>query len=85
MTNTMAVSGDDFEKGEADGTHRILALLEAITHSLVEPGLSVGTRLSPIAAITAAVEAFDPRPMIVPSPEKVTNRTVATATVPQPR
>lgn len=39
VTNTMAVSGDDFEKGEAAGTHRILALLEAITQSLVEPGL----------------------------------------------
>jgi uridine phosphorylase len=37
VTNTMAVDGDDFEKGENDGTHRILALLEAITRAIVEP------------------------------------------------
>jgi len=30
VTNTMAVDGDDFEKGADDGTHRILALVQAI-------------------------------------------------------
>lgn len=30
VTNTMAVDGDDFEKGADDGTPRILALVEAI-------------------------------------------------------
>lgn len=30
VTNTMAVEGDDFEKGVDDGTHRILALIDAI-------------------------------------------------------
>ena len=31
VTNTMAVDGDDFEKGADDGTHRILALVSAVT------------------------------------------------------
>ncbi|MCU1468694.1 MAG: hypothetical protein JWM72_4622 [Actinomycetia bacterium] len=30
VTNTMATSGDDFEKGHDDGTHRILAVVDAI-------------------------------------------------------
>lgn len=30
VTNSMAVDGDDFDKGEADGTHRILAVVAAI-------------------------------------------------------
>jgi purine-nucleoside phosphorylase len=30
VTNTMAADGDDFEKGEAAGTYRILALAAAI-------------------------------------------------------
>ncbi len=30
VTNTMAVEGDDFEKGADDGTYRILAVVEAI-------------------------------------------------------
>ncbi|HTM85419.1 MAG TPA: uridine phosphorylase, partial [Mycobacterium sp.] len=34
VTNTMAVDGDDFEKGAADGTHRILALTAAIADRL---------------------------------------------------
>ena len=34
VTNTLAVDGDDFEKGEADGTHRILQLVAAITRRL---------------------------------------------------
>lgn len=34
VTNTMAVAGDDFDKGEADGTYRILALTEAIAARL---------------------------------------------------
>ena len=34
VTNTLAVDGDDFEKGEADGTHRILQLAVAIAHRL---------------------------------------------------
>ncbi len=32
VTNTMAVDGDDFEKGDDAGTHRILALVEAIAN-----------------------------------------------------
>ena len=34
VTNTLAVDGDDFEKGEADGTHRILQLAAAIARRL---------------------------------------------------
>ncbi len=34
VTNTMAVSGDDFEKGPADGTHRILAVVQAIADAV---------------------------------------------------
>ena len=34
VTNTLAVDGDDFEKGEADGTHRILRLAAAIARRL---------------------------------------------------
>jgi uridine phosphorylase len=34
VTNTMAVNGDDFEKGAADGTHRILAVTAAIADRL---------------------------------------------------
>lgn len=34
VTNTMAVHGDDFEKGAADGTHRILAVTDAIADRL---------------------------------------------------
>lgn len=36
VTNTMAVDGDDFEKGEDDGTHRILAVLDAIARGWLE-------------------------------------------------
>ena len=34
VTNTLAVDGDDFEKGEADGTHRILQIVAAIARRL---------------------------------------------------
>lgn len=34
VTNTMAVEGNDFEKGEADGTHRIMQLAAAIARRL---------------------------------------------------
>ena len=34
VTNTMGVSGDDFEKGEADGTRDALAVLEALVAAL---------------------------------------------------
>lgn len=34
VTNTMAVEGDDFEKGEADGTHRILEVVARIADAL---------------------------------------------------
>jgi len=34
VTNSMAAAGDDFEKGEADGTYRILALVGAIARRL---------------------------------------------------
>ena len=37
VTNSMAISGDDFEKGEANGTNRILALTSAIARALL-PG-----------------------------------------------
>ncbi len=35
VTNTMAAHGDDFEKGDANGTHRILVLVDAIVHRVV--------------------------------------------------
>lgn len=38
VTNTMAVGGDDFDKGDADGTHRILALAAAIIERLRPAG-----------------------------------------------
>ncbi len=34
VTNTMAVHGDDFEKGEQAGTHRILSVTAAIAGAL---------------------------------------------------
>jgi uridine phosphorylase len=34
VTNTMATFGDDFEKGEAEGTYRILSLVDAIARRL---------------------------------------------------
>lgn len=34
VTNAMAVQGEDFEKGEADGTYRILALVQVIADRL---------------------------------------------------
>jgi uridine phosphorylase len=34
VTNSMATAGDDFEKGDSDGTHRILAITSAIAHAL---------------------------------------------------
>jgi uridine phosphorylase len=34
VTNTMAVDGDDFDKGDSLGTHRILAVAHAITNAL---------------------------------------------------
>jgi hypothetical protein len=34
VTNTMAVAGDDFDKGGADGTHRVLALIGAAMNRL---------------------------------------------------
>ncbi len=37
VTNTMAVRGDDFEKGDAQGTHRILDLVRAIADALSTP------------------------------------------------
>jgi uridine phosphorylase len=36
VTNTMGQSGNDFEKGEADGTNDALALLDTIVRALVE-------------------------------------------------
>jgi uridine phosphorylase len=32
VTNTMATGGDDFEKGDDNGTYRILAVVDAIAH-----------------------------------------------------
>ena len=40
VTNTMGMTGDDFEKGEADGTADALAVLEVIV------GMTEGTRES---------------------------------------
>jgi purine-nucleoside phosphorylase len=34
VTNTMGRSGDDFEKGEADGTSEALAVLERVVSAL---------------------------------------------------
>jgi uridine phosphorylase len=34
VTNTMAIAGDDFEKGADEGTHRILKVVEALAHRL---------------------------------------------------
>lgn len=34
VTNAMGIAGDDFEKGEADGTYRILAVVTAIADRL---------------------------------------------------
>lgn len=34
VTNTMATDGDDFEKGESDGTHRILSVAAAIAAAI---------------------------------------------------
>jgi purine-nucleoside phosphorylase len=34
VTNTMGQSGDDFEKGEADGTNDALAVLDKIVRDL---------------------------------------------------
>ena len=34
VTNTMATQGDDFEKGSDNGTHRILAVVDAIARKL---------------------------------------------------
>jgi uridine phosphorylase len=36
VTNTMAVHGDDFDKGHDDGTHRILALVDAIAGRVLD-------------------------------------------------
>ncbi len=36
VTNTMGLAGDDFEKGEADGTHDALAALAAVVGAIHE-------------------------------------------------
>jgi hypothetical protein len=36
VTNTMGRSGDDFEKGEADGTKGALAVLDKIVRALAD-------------------------------------------------
>jgi uridine phosphorylase len=41
VTNTMGLTGDDFEKGEADGTRDALAVLEATIAALTRPDASV--------------------------------------------
>jgi uridine phosphorylase len=35
VTNTMAAHGEDFEKGDDDGTHRILAVVDAIAQRML--------------------------------------------------
>ena len=37
VTNTMGLAGDDFEKGEAEGTRDALAVLEATIAALARP------------------------------------------------
>ena len=37
ITNTMAVTENDFEKGEADGVHAALALTAQVAHALMAP------------------------------------------------
>ena len=37
VTNTMAIEGDDFEKGESDGTYRILSVVDAIADRWARP------------------------------------------------
>jgi len=37
VTNTMGQAGDDFEKGEADGTRNAMAALGAIISGLQDP------------------------------------------------
>jgi uridine phosphorylase len=40
VTNNLAIGGDDFEKGSDDGTHRILAVVDAIARAWsVRPGM----------------------------------------------
>ena len=34
VTNAMAVDGDDFDKGDALGTHRILAVAHAVANAV---------------------------------------------------
>jgi uridine phosphorylase len=41
VTNTMAIEGDDFEKGEADGAHDALEVVGAIVAALTEGGQAV--------------------------------------------
>jgi uridine phosphorylase len=41
VTNTMGQGGDDFEKGEADGTQDALALLERVVRALNSPALDM--------------------------------------------
>lgn len=36
VTNTMAVDGDDFEKGDAGGTYRILRVVQAIVDAVLD-------------------------------------------------
>jgi hypothetical protein len=37
VTNSMAVSGDDFEKGEADGAHDALEVVAAVVDAVRPP------------------------------------------------
>jgi len=37
VTNAMGQGGEDFEKGEADGTRDALAVLEAVVAALYRP------------------------------------------------
>jgi len=37
VTNTMGLAGDDFEKGEADGTRDALVVLETVATALRSP------------------------------------------------
>jgi hypothetical protein len=43
VINSMAAAGDDFEKGEADGTYRILGVLEVARVGGPAPVRSKGT------------------------------------------
>jgi hypothetical protein len=43
VTNTMATPGEDFEKGDDNGTHRILAVVDSVSGTLASEHRSLDT------------------------------------------